>query len=211
MNSSTLDGKRLLALLKGLCRKVVQLDTTITEDFLAKEIYGIGEGADDAVMSEILAFEQLLKCAAREYWETSRLQTFLQSSSELTKDQQNLLCNFWTNEREKIHTEMLKRSRWDNEYQQLTWRVDLKAASRHLPDINEPLAIFEFSSKKPLPSTVVAHTRTRMHAGSNNDSNRTPYTNVARAQFQMDRVQLDDMLKTLDAIKKSVEEAAGSG
>jgi hypothetical protein len=209
--SSTLDGKRFVALLKGLIRKVVQLDTSITEDLLATEIYGIdGDAGDEAIMSEIQSLGQLLKRAAREYWETNKLQTFLQSTSDLSKDRQNLLCTFWTNEREKIHSEMSKRSRWNNEYHQLAWRVDLKAASRHSPDINEPLAIFEFSSKKPLPSAAAARARTQ-YPGGGNGATGTAETSVARAQFQMDRVQLDGMLKTLDAIKKSVEEAAGSG
>jgi hypothetical protein len=197
--SSTLDGKRFVALLKGLIRKVVQLDTSITEDLLATEIYGIdGDAGDEAIMSEIQSLGQLLKRAAREYWETNKLQTFLQSTSDLSKD------------RQKIHSEMSKRSRWNNEYHQLAWRVDLKAASRHSPDINEPLAIFEFSSKKPLPSAAAARARTQ-YPGGGNGATGTAETSVARAQFQMDRVQLDGMLKTLDAIKKSVEEAAGSG
>ena len=202
ISCNALDGKRLVALLKALIRKVVQLDASVTEKILAKEIYGIDDDGDEAVMSEIQALGQLIKKAAREYWETSKLQTFLLSMTDLSKDQQNLICTFWTNEREKIHAEMSKRSRWNNEYHQLTWRVDLKAASRHSPDINEPLAIFEFTSKKPLPSPGVARTQSTAAAGDNN---------TARAQFQMDRSQLDGMLKTLDVIKKAVEEGAGSG
>ena len=179
------------------------LDKTVTEEFIASEIYGELATTDaETVNNEIHAFEQVLQKASRQDMETSKLQTILQTTP-ISKEHLQLLLTYWTNERDNIHSLMLKRSRWNNEFHQLSWRVDLKAASRHAPDINEPLAIFEFCSKSQ-PSNAKAKRLTT----SNNTGGDT--TNISRTQFQMDRNQLDEMLVTLDTIKKCLADAGSS-
>ena len=199
---SSLDARNFVALLKALSRKNVFLDKTVTVESIACEIYGELASSDaDSVSNEIHAFQQVLQKAAREYMETSKLQTILQTTP-ISKEHLQLLLAYWTNERDNIHSLMLKRSRWNNEYHQLSWRVDLKAASKHAPDINEPLAIFEFCSKSQ-PSNAYSKQPSTSSAAFD-----TP--DISRTQFQMDRNQLDEMLVTLDTIKKCLTEAGSS-
>lgn len=199
---SSLDGKSFVALLRALGRKIFFHDKMVTVDTIGSEIYGELSTTDaETVTNEIHAFEQVLQKAAREYMDTSALQNILQTTP-ITKEHLQLLLAYWTNERDNIHSLMLKRSRWNNEYHQLSWRVDLKAASRHVPDINEPLAIFEFCSKSPPSNAKVKRSTTLSTA--------VDTTDISRTQFQMDRTQLDEMLQTLDTIKKCLADAGSN-
>ena len=199
---SSLDGKSFVALLKALGRKNFFHDKTVTDESIGNEIYGELASSDvETVNNEIHAFEQVLQKAAREFMETSKLQTILQTTP-ISKEHLQLLLAYWTNERDNIHSLMLKRSRWNNEYHQLYWRVDLKAASKHAPDINEPLAIFEFCSKTPPANIKAKQLTTSSTAGDSTD--------ISRTQFQMDRTQLDEMKVTLDTIKKCLADAGSN-
>lgn len=43
---------------------------------------------------------------------------------------------------------MVRKSTWNRQFKHLSWRVDLKAASKNAPDLNEPVAFFELSTGK---------------------------------------------------------------
>ena len=68
------------------------------------------------------------------------------------------------------------------------WRVDVKAMSRNVAEINEPVAFFEHIFK----------------AGHQFHDNTTSST----AKFEMDRTQVSEMLKNLTEIQKKIEEAS---
>lgn len=69
----------------------------------------------------------------------------------------------------------------------LSWRVDMKTASRNVPEINEPVAIFEFGSESGVK-------------GNNNMA-------VQQAvRFEMNRAQVGEMIATLDSIQKKIDE-----
>ena len=88
---SSLDAKSFIALLKVLWRKNFMLDKTVTEEFIASEIYGELATTDaETVNNEIHAFEQVLQKASRQDMETSKLQTILQTTP-ISKEHLQLL------------------------------------------------------------------------------------------------------------------------
>ena len=177
------DAKKLALLLKLLSRRLFQCDRTVTDTALQRDVYD--HNGVDCQPNEVQLWTNLLMRAGHEHWEPATLQAAVAASAGLSKEHINVVVVWWTNERDRVHAEVLRRSRFNHEHQQLAWRVDLKAASRHAPDVNEPLAVFEFRSK---PAGGPA---------------------AAPAQFSMDRAQLDQMLRALDDVKNAME-AAGS-
>ncbi|NXN18568.1 COMD1 protein, partial [Indicator maculatus] len=82
----------------------------------------------------------------------NQLEAFLTAQTKkqggITAEQAAVLAKFWKNHRAKIHESLVSRSRWDSVLRSLSWRVDLKAQSRHLEQINTPVAIVEMELGK---------------------------------------------------------------
>jgi len=191
------EAKKLVLLLKMLSRRLFHGDRSVTDAQLMADVYGGAPSSGGH--EEVRAWAELLTRAAHEHWEPTKLQAAVAAASTgLPKEHVTAVVVYWTNERDRIHAEVLRRSRFNHEHQQLAWRVDLKAASRQVPDVNEPVAVFEFRSKPPPPSPSSARTPGQQQQAT-----------AAPAQFSMDRAQLDQMLKALDDVKKAME-AAGS-
>ncbi|XP_010141101.1 PREDICTED: COMM domain-containing protein 1, partial [Buceros rhinoceros silvestris] len=82
----------------------------------------------------------------------NQLEAFLTAQTKkqggITSDQAAVIAKFWKNHRIKIHESMINRSRWDNVLKNMNWRVDLKSQSRHIDQINTPVAIVEMELGK---------------------------------------------------------------
>ncbi|KAM6298463.1 COMM domain-containing protein 1 isoform 2-T2 [Aegotheles albertisi] len=82
----------------------------------------------------------------------NQLEAFLTAQTKkqggITPDQAAVIAKFWKNHRLKIHESLINRSRWDNALKNMSWRVDLKSQSRHIDQINTPVAIVEMELGK---------------------------------------------------------------
>ena len=58
------------------------------------------------------------------------------------------ISRFWKNHKAKIHDVVMQRSSFGNTLKQTNWRIDLKTHSRHLEQINTPVAIYELEVGK---------------------------------------------------------------
>ncbi|KAM6272243.1 COMM domain-containing protein 1 isoform 2-T2 [Spheniscus humboldti] len=82
----------------------------------------------------------------------NQLEAFLTAQTKkqggITSDQAAVIAKFWKNHRIKIHESLINQSRWDNVLKNMNWRVDLKSQSRHIDQINTPVAIVEMELGK---------------------------------------------------------------
>ncbi|XP_009890816.1 PREDICTED: COMM domain-containing protein 1 [Charadrius vociferus] len=82
----------------------------------------------------------------------NQLEAFLTAQTKkqggITADQAAVIAKFWKNHRVKIHESLINQSRWDNVLKNMNWRVDLKSQSRHIDQINAPVAIVEMELGK---------------------------------------------------------------
>lgn len=66
--------------------------------------------------------------------------------NSLSTEQCSILIAFWSKEKGKIVASLKKTSCFNNNLNGLTWRVDLKSASKHNTGIDEPIAFFELGT-----------------------------------------------------------------
>nr|XP_023964842.1 COMM domain-containing protein 1 isoform X2 [Chrysemys picta bellii] len=82
----------------------------------------------------------------------NQLEAFLTAQTKkqggITADQAAVIAKFWKNHRTKIRESLINQSRWDNTLKNMNWRVDLKSQSRHVDQINTPVAIVEMELGK---------------------------------------------------------------
>uniref|UniRef100_A0A8V0YX63 COMM domain-containing protein 1 n=1 Tax=Gallus gallus TaxID=9031 RepID=A0A8V0YX63_CHICK len=82
----------------------------------------------------------------------NQLEAFLTAQTKkqggITSDQAAVIAKFWKNHRVKIHESLVNQSCWDNVLKNMNWRVDLKSQSRHVDQINTPVAIVEMELGK---------------------------------------------------------------
>ncbi|XP_025048075.1 COMM domain-containing protein 1 isoform X4 [Alligator sinensis] len=82
----------------------------------------------------------------------NQLEAFLTAQTKkqggITADQAAVIAKFWKSHRTKIRESLINQSRWDNTLRNVNWRVDLKSQSRHIDQINTPVAIVEMELGK---------------------------------------------------------------
>ncbi len=86
----------------------------------------------------------------------------------------------------QINKRIQKETVWNSTLDHLSWRVDVKATSKNVSEIDEPVAFFEFAAKRP----VIAD-------GSSPSS---------MAKFEMNREQVGDILRSLNDVHKKFDE-----
>ncbi|XP_042652107.1 COMM domain-containing protein 1-like isoform X1 [Tyto alba] len=103
-------------------------------------------------MIQFVAFVELLPSIASADMDLNQLEAFLTAQTKkqggITSDQAAVIAKFWKNHRIKIHESLINQSRWDNVLKNMNWRVDLKSQSRHVDQINTPVAIVEMELGK---------------------------------------------------------------
>lgn len=85
----------------------------------------------------------------------------------------------------QINKKVQKETIWNNTLDHLSWRVDVRATSKNVPEIDEPVAFFEFASKRPT-----------------NDGN----SPLSVAKFEMNRDEVSDILRSLNDVHKKFDE-----
>jgi len=103
---------------------------------------------------------------------------------KLENSHSNIVIAFWNNEREKIHNAILQKSTYNNSITSLKWRIDVEAANKKNTEVSEPTALFEIQFKKFISD------------------------NTSTAKFEMNRLQVQEMVNTLDQIQKKIDEAS---
>nr|XP_009481663.1 PREDICTED: COMM domain-containing protein 1 [Pelecanus crispus] len=97
-------------------------------------------------------FSSYFKTIASADMDLNQLEAFLTAQTKkqggITSDQAAVIAKFWKNHRIKIHESLINQSRWDNVLKNMNWRVDLKSQSRHIDQINTPVAIVEMELGK---------------------------------------------------------------
>eukprot|EP00468_Gymnochlora_sp_CCMP2014_P001813 CAMPEP_0167742756 /NCGR_PEP_ID=MMETSP0110_2-20121227/1620_1 /TAXON_ID=629695 /ORGANISM="Gymnochlora sp., Strain CCMP2014" /LENGTH=140 /DNA_ID=CAMNT_0007627017 /DNA_START=68 /DNA_END=490 /DNA_ORIENTATION=+ len=123
--------------------------------------------------------EQILRKAARRNWNDEQMEKAL-SKYKLSEDQTKAISHTWKSESRKIHKDIVSKTVWNSELEDLLWRIDIKSNSREAPDINEPTAIIRLNLKKQESTSDVLH-------------------------FEMDRKGLDKVITELDKIQEIID------
>lgn len=102
--------------------------------------------------SSNLLFFLFFQSIASADMDLNQLEAFLTAQTKkqggITADQAAVIAKFWKSHRTKIRESLINQSRWDNTLRNVNWRVDLKSQSRHIDQINTPVAIVEMELGK---------------------------------------------------------------
>ncbi|XP_076191083.1 COMM domain-containing protein 1 isoform X1 [Aptenodytes patagonicus] len=142
--------KPLSALLSGIAQATYYGNADITEELLRGQLYP--EAASEEFRALRAKMGGLLQSIASADMDLNQLEAFLTAQTKkqggITSDQAAVIAKFWKNHRIKIHESLINQSRWDNVLKNMNWRVDLKSQSRHIDQINTPVAIVEMELGK---------------------------------------------------------------
>ncbi|XP_021248625.1 COMM domain-containing protein 1 [Numida meleagris] len=143
-------GKALSALLGGIAQAAYYGKADITEELLRGQLYP--EAAPEEFRALRAKMGGLLQSIASADMDLNQLEAFLTAQTKkqggITSDQAAVIAKFWKNHRAKIHESLVNQSCWDNVLKNMNWRVDLKSQSRHVDQINTPVAIVEMELGK---------------------------------------------------------------
>ncbi|KAM9271709.1 COMM domain-containing protein 1 [Morus bassanus] len=145
------EGSRPLgALLSGIAQAAFCGSAGITEELLRGQLYP--EAAPEEFRALRAKMGGLLQSIASADMDLNQLEAFLTAQTKkqggITSDQAAVIAKFWKNHRIKIHESLISQSRWDNVLKNMNWRVDLKSQSKHIDQINTPVAIVEMELGK---------------------------------------------------------------
>ncbi|XP_054053386.1 COMM domain-containing protein 1 isoform X3 [Rissa tridactyla] len=142
--------KPLSGLLSGIAQAAYHGKAGITEELLRGQLYP--EAAPEEFRALRAKMGGLLQSIASADMDLNQLEAFLTAQTKkqggITADQAAVIAKFWKNHRTKIHESLINQSRWDNVLKNMNWRVDLKSQSRHIDQINTPVAIVEMELGK---------------------------------------------------------------
>ncbi|XP_062427428.1 COMM domain-containing protein 1 [Rhea pennata] len=143
-------GRPLSALLGGIAQAAYYGKEGITEELLRGQLYP--EAAPEEFRALRAKMGGLLQSIASADMDLNQLEAFLTAQTKkqggITSDQAAVIAKFWKNHRIKIRESLINQSRWDNVLKNMNWRVDLKSQSRHIDQINTPVAIVEMELGK---------------------------------------------------------------
>ncbi|GCB66262.1 COMM domain-containing protein 1 [Scyliorhinus torazame] len=142
--------KSLNGLLGGLAQITYYQSPGITEQMLKEQLYPDLPQQDFKILLEKMV--GILRSIASADMDFNQLEAFLTAQTKkqkgITLEQAEVLTKFWKTHKVKIRESLINQSKWENCLRNLSWRVDLKSQSRHLDQINTPIAIMEFELGK---------------------------------------------------------------
>ncbi|XP_054851404.1 COMM domain-containing protein 1 isoform X2 [Eublepharis macularius] len=171
----------LLGLLNGIAQAFYYGNAEITEELLRDQLY------PDLAPQEFRALRAkmtgIVKSIASADMDSNQLEAFLTAQTKkpggITNDQAAVIAKFWKNHRMKIQDSLINQSRWGNTLKNINWRVDIKSQSRHMDQLNSPVAIVE------------------MELGKNGQESEF-------LTLEFDEIKLNQMLKKLSEIEGSI-------
>jgi len=195
---TTLSPKAFSNLLSGLTKRLYFGEAAkYSNAVLLESLFNIAP-ADQAergdLVAEIESIAALLITAGKENYDEARMEEALAASrsSLVSAEQAKVLLAFWLHEREKVHEAMVKKATWNARFENIAWRVDVKAVSKTSADLNEPVAFFELSTSK----------------GGGGGGSSSSSRSQQKARFEMNREEVGDLLKSLDDIQRHIDEAS---
>jgi hypothetical protein len=99
--TSSLDARSFLALLNGLSKQMFSEDATITDDFLASELFPVADLDSAEILSEISTARSLLRRCAAENWDVAKVTENLRSSS-VSPEIGKVFIAFWEREHQNV-------------------------------------------------------------------------------------------------------------
>nr|XP_013816951.1 PREDICTED: COMM domain-containing protein 1 [Apteryx mantelli mantelli] len=140
----------LSALLGGIAQAAYYGKAGITEDLLTSSAFPVSPPQEGRAAQA--ACGGILQSIASADMDLNQLEAFLTAQTKkqggITSDQAAVIAKFWKNHRIKIRESLINQSRWDNVLKNMNWRVDMKSQSRHIDQINTPVAIVEMELGK---------------------------------------------------------------
>jgi len=131
-----------------------------------------------------------MRQGASENWDLSRLEFLLKSKTKLLPVQQETFMKFWKIQRTKIAEIMIQKTKWNNSLLRFEWRIDVKAVSKDVKQMNEPTAIIEMAIGKKSIDNIPDH-----QPENNRDS-----SSERIVRFEMDREQLENTVAQMNLI-----------
>lgn len=182
------------AFLNGLMKREYEGDNTITAEYLKEAIFSdFSEVTVEKITEMYNYMKELIALAAHEDYDPSQIDTFLKlKKTALTQTQKEAFSKFWRSHRARIHDVVCQRATWDNTFDRVAWRIDVKTRTKESlaegRELNEPVAIYE------------------LHINLAGDQGKK---DVAR--FEMDKEQLRQVLAQVVSIEKDIQVAAAGG
>ncbi|XP_069787769.1 COMM domain-containing protein 1 isoform X2 [Narcine bancroftii] len=142
--------KALSGLLAGLAQISYFHNPAVTEQMLKTELYPELSEEDFRVLVEKM--NGILRSITSADMDFNQLEAFLTAQTRkqkgITSEQAAVLTKFWKSHKVKIRECLINQSKWENCLRNFSWRVDLKTQSRHLDQINTPVALVELELGK---------------------------------------------------------------
>ena len=200
----TLSPRNLFGLLTALGKRLYSDDNgeedQLTDAVLMEEL-GCGE-------AEIHSIEALLKKAAVNNWGDDSLTAFLMdggSDFTFNADQKTVVSKFWADNRERIAKVLQTRSTFNNRYENMNWRVDMKVASRKYSDINEPTAFFELSTSGSGREHPNPHIFQKLDGDRGLTNSANSKATAHKIYFEMNQHELKETIATLATVHQAIE------
>ena len=199
----SLSPRNLYGLLTALGKRLFSDEESLSNDELAQEL--------SLSSTEIICIEQLLKKAAVNNWgEDSLTAEIVEGSNDFsfTADQMTVFAKFWRDNKEKIAKVLQSRSTYNNRYENMNWRVDMKVASRKYSDINEPTAFFEVITSGGSRAHPNPHLFQKLDGNGTISEGRNGHgkSSSSKICFEMNQQELKDTIAQLALVHKAVEE-----
>jgi len=198
----SLSAKAFRNLLQGLVKRNYFGEQIYSNEALLESLFGVSSsevGDRGDLVAEIESFETLLRAAGEGNWDDIKMEEIVtaqlaRASPLFSAEQGQILIAFWSAEREKIHSALVKVSTWNRQFQDIAWRVDVKAVSKAHPELNEPVVFFELST------ATGGGGKKSINDGSNSGGR------TQKAKFEMNREEVGEMVKALDQIQRKIDE-----
>ncbi|XP_078261836.1 COMM domain-containing protein 1 isoform X2 [Rhinoraja longicauda] len=144
------EAEALAALLGGLAQITYFHNPAVTEEQLKAELcHHLPQHEFRALVEKMTGILRSITSADMDF---NQLEAFLTAQTKkqkgITPDQAVVLTKFWKSHKVKIRECLINQSKWENCLRNFSWRVDLKTQSRHLDQINTPVALVELELGK---------------------------------------------------------------
>ncbi|GAB5368932.1 hypothetical protein AAMO2058_001361800 [Amorphochlora amoebiformis] len=150
---------------------------------VVRKIFSDSKMSEKKISDFMANCAQIFRRAAKGAWSVGKMEQML-SKTEVSEEHRKVFAHVWKTEGQKIHKEIVSRTIWNSSLDETSWRIDVKANSRHVKDINEPTAIVRLSIKK----------------------NNQKREGVETVHFEMGREELENINAELDKIQDRINE-----
>lgn len=145
-----------------------------------------------------------LRCCCEMLSEDS-LKSLLSQEMSLDTDQSQTYIKYWSDHKSKISAILYDQVRWNTKpisNNVMSWRVDMKCASKEQPQINEPTALFEFSTVggRRYDNTSFFDSLT-----SNSSSNGNSRAEKDKTCVEMNLEEVKHFISKLDEVHSAIE------